>query len=115
MKVRAKPEIHDHVFDEYNHRNLSPNHEYEVHGIANNYYRIINDRSDPILYPNYLFTVTDATIPTAWVRHDYGEGEFAIGPPELSERAFWDHYHDGDPVARAKFRAYLVRIGASPD
>ena len=115
MRVRAKPEIHEHVLDEYDYSSLTPDREYEVVSICEGAVRIVDDTGEPYQYPDYCFSVTDSTIPKNWIRSDCPDGFFTINPPELSERAFWDHYHDGDPVARAKFRAYLVRIGASPD
>lgn len=110
MKVRTKAEIHDHVFDEYDHQNLKPNTVYPVIGINEEYYRILNERDDPILYPKYLFTVVDATVPESWKRRDFDEGTYYIDPPEMSERGFWCHFDEGKPEAIANFRAYRERV-----
>ena len=115
MKVRTKAEIHDHVFDEYDHQGLKPNTIYPVIGIDDECYRLLGEDDDPVLYPKYLFTVVDATIPDSWIRRDCGDGEYHTNPPEMSERTFWCRYFDRDPDAIAKFRAYRERVNELGD
>ena len=110
MKVKTRPEIHDHVFDEYDHQGLSPNRVYPVIGIECEYYRILGDDNSPILYPKCLFTMVDASVPDSWIRWEPSAEECFVRPPEMSERGFWERYFDGDPEAIAKFRAYLARV-----
>ncbi len=110
MKVRTKPEIHDHVLDEYDHQGLKPDAIYPVIEIDDECFRILDENNDPILYPKYLFLVVDSTIPNSWVKRDYPDNEYHINPPEMSERTFWDRYHNGDPEAIAQFRMYLHRV-----
>ncbi len=41
MKVRAKPEVHDHVFDEYDNQCLEPKKVYEVIGLSSKYFHLV--------------------------------------------------------------------------
>jgi hypothetical protein len=112
MKVVAKPEIHDHILDEFNNQNLEPNKVYEVIGITGEYFRVINEASEPILYPKYLFYVIDPTIPGSWIRKDYPDDEYFIDPPELSGSNFdYEDYFDGKPEAKTIFERFLATRG----
>lgn len=108
MQVRAKPEIHDHVFDEFDNQYLTPNKIYEVIGINDEYYRVIDDIGEPILYPKYLFEITDPSVPTAWIRREYEPDEYYIDPPELCRPGFYEAYFDGKPEAREIFARFLA-------
>lgn len=103
MKVKVKQGVHDHVFDECNNQNIEEYKVYEVIGINSDYYRIINEMGEPILYPTHLFEIVDSTIPESWVRKDYGPDEYYIDPPELSAPGFYEDYFDGDHEAKTIF------------
>jgi len=111
MKVKAKPEVHDHLLDEFDNQGLEPNKEYEVIGMSYDYYRVLDDYGEPILYPKYLFDVTDSAVPKTWTRKDYAEDEYYLDPPELSELGFYEDYFDGKSEARATFENFLISYG----
>ena len=111
MKVKTKPEIHDHIFDEYDHQHLEPNKVYEVIGLSDEYFRIIDEMEEPILYPKYLFEVIDPMIPDWWVRREGEEGSYYIDPPEMCKRGFYENYFDHKPEAIEIFERFLVDYG----
>lgn len=109
MKVKPKPMIHDNILDEYSHEFLSIYKIYDVIEINDEYYRVINERKEPILYPKYLFIVIDSYIPQSWTRHDYEDGEYFIGPPELNKKGFYEDFFDGDQKAISLFWEIMNR------
>lgn len=110
MKVQARAEVNDHVFDEYDHSGLTPGRVYPVIGIEADHYRLLDDCEGAYLYPKYLFVVIDSSIPDSWVRTDYDSEQYSIDPPELSEQFFWEEFHDKNSAAIAKFRQYRDRV-----
>jgi hypothetical protein len=111
MRVRTKPEIHDHVLDEFDNQNLEPNKIYDVIGVSADDYRVINERGEPILYPHYLFEVIDSSIPESWAKKYFDPDEFYIDPVELSKPGFYEDYFDGKPEARRIFENFLISQG----
>jgi hypothetical protein len=109
MKVRAIDAVHERRHDEREHQNLAPGRVYEVIGLDDENYRVVNDAGEPILYPKALFEVTDPTIPQEWVRRDYVDGEYHHDPPEFSDRGFFERYFDGRSREVEIFRGYLDR------
>ncbi len=109
MKVKAKPEVHDHVLDEYDHAGLVPGKTYTVIGIEVEDYRIVGENGDPVLYPPYLFEVVDPSIAPDWIEKRLAPDEYYATPPEFSERGFWCRYHDRDPEAVARFEEYVAK------
>jgi len=106
MKARAKLDVHDHVYDEYDHQGLTPGKEYEVIAIEDSYFRMTGDDDDPVLYPRSLFDVTDATMPDYWV-HEESPNSVYRGPAEFGVRGFWERYHDDVPDAIELYRRVM--------
>jgi hypothetical protein len=104
MKVKTKKNIHEHVLDDKSNQNLKVDTTYDVIGLTQDHLRIINEKGEPILYPNYLFDTIDSTIPEKWVRQDFDDGEYHTNPPELSEKGFYEKYFDGDSNAITIFK-----------
>jgi hypothetical protein len=73
-------------------------------------YRLVNDGGDPVLYEKDWFVVVDDRIPDGWVRDEYPDGEYFIGPPETESRGFWERWHDGDPEAKRVAADALAEI-----
>jgi hypothetical protein len=46
-----------------------------VLGIGTEYFRVVDDDREPILYPKYLFEVCDDTIPPGWQFREFSDGE----------------------------------------
>jgi hypothetical protein len=110
MKVKSKHNIHNHIVDDCNHQNLMPNKIYEVIGLDDEYYRIINELSEPVLYPKGLFDIIDSYIPNEWVQNWYSDNEYYIDPPELAEPGFYEDYFDGKIEAIETFKQFLSKF-----
>ena len=106
MKVKAKSIIHDQLFDESKHPHLTTDRIYFVVEIDDTYFRIIDDKLEPILYRKELFHIVDPDIPKDWVRCDFDEGRYSINPPNLGGIGFYEDYFDGLDYAVQEFEAY---------
>lgn len=113
MKVRAKSTVNDRLIDESIHPHLSPGREYFVVGIDDGYYRLVNNNFEPVLYPKALFEVIESEIPEGWVKEEYADGEFHVGPPDLSRPGFYEDYFDGEPATVKAFKEYCEKLGLS--
>jgi hypothetical protein len=82
---------------------------YEVLGIEADWYRILNEKSDPVLYPSELFDLIDDSEPADWLTEHGQDGERYSYPPELSGVGFFEDYHDNKLDAVAAFQEYLNR------
>jgi hypothetical protein len=73
---------------------LSIGREYVVIGIEGDWFRIVNDRNEPILYDPNVFTITDFSEPSFWTT-EYIDGERYSYPENWSCPGFFEDYHDG--------------------
>ena len=112
MRVKAQEFVHDHVIDEFDHTAITSGKLYVVVGLDNDYFRIIDNNDEPLLYPKGLFTIVDDTIPEDWVREDYPDGEYYIDPPEFSKPGFYEDYFDGVPSALSAFKKYVKSLAS---
>lgn len=110
MRVRARSIVHDHVVDEADHRSLTASKEYAVVGFDDAYYRVVDDRGEPILFPEALFEVTDPSVPDDWVRRECDDGSYYVDPPECARAGFYEDWFDGDPTTIGVFEAVLKRL-----
>jgi len=108
MKVKVKSIVHDQLFDESTHLSLTPDHIYLVVEIDDTYFRVVNDKLEPILYRKELFDIVDPDIPQNWVRCNFDDGGFSINPPNLGGIGFYEDYFDGINYAVQDFKAYLA-------
>ncbi|AID58011.1 hypothetical protein Geob_3908 [Geotalea daltonii FRC-32] len=111
MKVKAKQEVHNHILDQFDNKNIKPNETYDVIGIDHDCFRIVDQVGDPILYPKYLFEIIDSSIPQSWIRKEYEADEYYIDPPEFSEPGFYEDLFDGDSKAIDIYEKYLASVG----
>lgn len=91
-------------------RRLTVGADYLVVQISDISYRLVNDGGDPVLYDKDWFVVVDDRLPDGWVRDEYPDGEYFIGPPETESRGFWERWHDGDPEAKRVAADALAEI-----
>jgi hypothetical protein len=110
MRVRAKPIVHEHVVDEFDHQHITPSKEYIVIGFDDEYFRVIDDADHPILYPRALFDVVDPSVPDDWVRRDEPDGSYYVDPPECSAPGFYEDVFDQDADAIAVLRKVVRRL-----
>ena len=114
MIVIAKQLIHEMTVDESCHPTLTIEKHYLVIGIEGDYYRIVDDVGDPVLFNKNLFEIVDPEIPDNWVvEYDEG-GDVFMCPPELSEEYIYEDYFDGVAHAVEKFENYRIRHGLPP-
>lgn len=111
MKIKLiKPKVIDGTV-----LSLTIGREYEVLGIAADYFRILNDpeskpySNDPVLFDQECFEVTDATEPSFWVCSVGEDGERYCYPPEWNSIGFFEDYHDGVEEVRKQFWEDLRR------
>ena len=84
--------------------------EYEVLGLESDWFRIMNDRNDPVLYSPGAVRVLDPAEPEFW-RHKPGEeGERYAYPEPWARVGFFEDFHDRIPGAREIFWAALPRF-----
>jgi hypothetical protein len=110
MRVRAKQDVHDHVVDELSHLCLTPGAEYLVVGLCDEYFRVVDDLGDPMLYPRQLFEILDSTIPSDWVCDRDEDGYTYIDPPECARPGFYEDVADRRSAALATFARVLERL-----
>ena len=67
MRVRAKSIVHSCLVDESEHRSLSAGALYDVIGLDNDNFRLIDDDDQPFLFPKALFEIVDPSIPDDWM------------------------------------------------
>jgi hypothetical protein len=114
MKVRAKAIVHDRRFDESEHRGLSAGAVYDVIGLDNENFRLIDDNDRPFRFPKALFEIVDPSVPADWVTRTYDDDEYHVDPPECAERGFYEDYFDGIESAVKRFDAFRRRSSLIP-
>lgn len=77
---------------------------YQVLGLSDQSFRIINNAKEPMLYARQCFEIVDPKIPQDWIRRDYDDGEYHIAPGPCSEPGFYEDFFDGDPRSIKIFR-----------
>jgi hypothetical protein len=82
--------------------------EYEVLGIEADYYRLLNDKGEPILYDFQCFDVVDPTEPAFWMSELGNEGERYAYPPGWGVPGFFEAWHDGNKLVREVFAEQLA-------
>lgn len=92
-----------------NHISLVQGHEYEVIGIDELSFRIVDESGEPTLHPKSFFLDCEITAPDEWQYQEYGDGEYTYLPLELSSRGFFEDYADGQCAAVQTYREYLQR------
>jgi hypothetical protein len=82
---------------------------YEVLGIEADWYRILNDHRDPVLFDPHCFSIVDPVEPAFWLRSLGDDGELYAYPPAWNAPRFFEDFHDRVPRVRAQFWEDLRR------
>ena len=82
--------------------------EYKVLGIEADWFRLLNDRGEPVLFDPGCFEVIDATEPGNWLSEVLDGARYAY-PPGWGRTGFFEDWHDGVPAVRQQFSADLAR------
>lgn len=85
------------------YRELTLGQPYVVIGIEADYYRILNNAGEPVLYPPELFSIVDAHEPADWITEFGEEGERYAYPPALNKAGFFEDFFDRKPKAVTTF------------
>lgn len=109
MRIRARRNFRELAKDGLEHQGLVPGAEYYVLGADDEYYRVVDNDGEPILYPKELFEVLDCTIPADWQFCEYKEGEYHLEPVRIGAPGFYEDWHgsDGDRAAQATAQQLL--------
>jgi hypothetical protein len=106
MRIRAFLDKASRIKDGMLHQGITPGEQYFVLGIDHDYYRVIDDFGEPVLYPKELFEVLDRTIPPGWRfdEHDDDLGYYYLDPIRTSRSGFYEVFFgtSGDKAARAR-------------
>jgi hypothetical protein len=89
---------------------LTPGREYEVLALEADWYRLLNDADDPVLYSPDDFLVLDPAEPEFWQCRVGDEGERYASPEPWAEPGFFEDVHDRVPAASERFREVLNRF-----
>ena len=92
-----------------NHSSLVQGHEYEVIGIDDTCFRIVDESREPALHPKSYFMDCEITLPKDWVNHHFDDGEYEIIPSEFATLGFFEDYADGQANALHVFRDYIQK------
>lgn len=84
---------------------------YRVYGDSPNYYRIMDDAGDPVLYEKALFEIVDSTWPADWVAYSVDEGgDTYSGPACFASPDFdWEDCYYRKKATRDVFRRRLFK------
>jgi hypothetical protein len=104
MLIRARSEIPVNYW-------LTPDKLYEVIGLDDTYFRVINDRGEPTLFSREEFEVIDDAIPSDWIWRREADGTYYADPPGLDEPGFYEDFFDKKYYAIDRFSQYLQRQG----
>ena len=89
---------------------LALGREYEVLGLESDWYRLLNDRNDPVLYSPDAFQVLDTAEPAFWICKRGENGERYAYPEPWAHVGFFEDFHDGVAAARETFWATLPQL-----
>ena len=103
MRVRAR--------DDLAMSGLRRGKEYVVLGLDDQYFRVLNNEEEPVLFPRSAFIVLDDHVPEDWVWRRYSDGQFLANPPEMASRGFYDAFFDRKKWALTALAGYLKRAG----
>lgn len=92
-----------------NHISLVQGREYEVIGIDDTSFRIVDEAGEPALHPKSFFMDCEITPPDDWKYQDFGEGEYIYTPPDFASSGFFEDYADGEAITVQRFRDYLTK------
>ncbi len=109
MKIQATDITRNRKTEEFKAEGLTEGKVYEVIGVEGEFFRIVDDSNEPILFSKELFKVIDATIPSDWIETKFDD-ELYIEPPETNKPGFYEDFFDDKPYAIKKFQELLIKM-----
>jgi hypothetical protein len=112
MRVKVRSDALEIATPEDCSQQLTPNTEYFVIGVHEEFIRVINDNGEPILYAKILFTVSDCLIPPGWQFVEGTESDYYLAPQKTGLPGFYEDYFcsDGDIQAEANAQRTLREV-----
>lgn len=95
---------------EYIIQSLDIGQDYEVIGIEADWYRIIDNADEPILFDPQCFEIVDPSIPPFWRCEVGEEGERYCYPENWGRPGFFEGYFDDVPAIREQFWSDYYRL-----
>ncbi len=90
-----------------NNISLIQGNDYQVIGIREKFFHIVDEAGEPTLYPKSYFSGFVETVPSGWMFHHFECGDYICYPQELSSRGFFERYDDGHQKEIEVFKKYL--------
>ena len=90
-----------------NRISLVQGHDYELIGIEDSSFRIVDESGEPALHPKSCFLECENIPPHDWKYHDFGDGVYSYYPPEFASIGFFEDHADGEQTAVQSFTRYL--------
>ncbi len=92
------------------HPSLTLGKRYEVLEITGDYYRVLNNSDDPVLFHNSCFRVVDSSEPIFWERTVDEDGHRCAGPAHWMRPGYFEDYHDGKQNIRDDFWKDICKL-----
>ena len=110
MRIRARADMKSLITDGRLNQGIEPLEEYVVIEINSEYYRVVNDNGEPILYKKPLFEVIDRRIPAAWEMVEYEDGDYFLNPVGVGGPGFYEafFFSSGDRAAFVETHCMLI-------
>lgn len=108
MRVKVRQDALDNALAQEQIHCLTPNTEYFVLGVHNEYIRVISDDGEPILYPKQLFDVSDLLIPPNWQFCEGSESDYYLQHHKTAMPGFFEDYFCSDGDIDAQVNAQRV-------
>ena len=96
------------VSKETNRISLVQGHDYDVIGIDDTSFYIVDESCEPAMYPKSYFLDSEIEPPKDWHYQDFGDGEYAYFPTALASKGFFEGYADGLNTSVQGFREFLM-------
>lgn len=90
---------------------LIQGNDYPVIGIHDEYYCIVDEEGEPIMYPKCYFIDCKIGPQEGWVFRHFEGGEYWYYPPEFDQTSTIELFHDGDPEAIRLFGEFCLKHG----
>jgi hypothetical protein len=90
-----------------NYWSLTAGRIYEVLGIEGDWYRLLDDRQEPVLFDPVCFRLVEADEPSNWVS-EFDDGVRYAYPVEWGRPGFFEDWHDRVPIVLEQFDRQLL-------
>jgi hypothetical protein len=93
---------------------LVQGHEYDVIGIDDAGFDVVDELGEPGWYPKSFFLEQDLRHPEDWQYEDFGDDGYCCFPRELGSRFFFEDYSDRKQSAIEAYKSYIAAKKLGP-